>query len=122
MGRQAFYTRAVCDGGLNASEKAYLFSLFKKIRVQLSEVSANYQQFFSTSDNEQAVSRSSSCKSDYDLLGIEPGASAEEIKQAYRTLVKMTHPDRFAHESEEVRKQMTKKFQEIQQAYENLTK
>lgn len=30
----------------------------------------------------------------YDVLGIEPGASREEIKEAYRRLMQKVHPDR----------------------------
>ena len=32
------------------------------------------------------------------VLGLAPGASAQEIKAAYRDLAKVWHPDRFAHD------------------------
>lgn len=48
----------------------------------------------------------------YSILGLNPGASAEEIKQAYRKLASKHHPDRGGD---------TKKFQEIQAAYQMLT-
>ncbi len=32
------------------------------------------------------------------VLGLEPGASHEHIRQAYRDLVQVWHPDRFAHD------------------------
>lgn len=35
----------------------------------------------------------------YKTLGIEPGASLEEIKKAYRQMVKIWHPDRFSPSS-----------------------
>src|SRR5271165_1326633 len=33
------------------------------------------------------------------ILGLEPGATEEEIKSAYHTLVKVWHPDRFQHDA-----------------------
>ncbi len=113
---------AVCDGSLNDSEKAYLFSLFRKLGVQLSDIDEGYQSFFTASQKEVIEVATKHRKSDYDVLGLEKGASMDEIKQAYRSLVKMCHPDRFMHESETVRSEMASRFREIQQAYENLTK
>lgn len=46
----------------------------------------------------------------YDVLGVKPGASQEEIKSAYRRLVKKYHPDMPGGNA--------KKFMEVQQAYE----
>ncbi|MBM4294389.1 MAG: hypothetical protein FJ126_05710, partial [Deltaproteobacteria bacterium] len=34
----------------------------------------------------------------YKILGIEPGFSPEDTKQAYRDLVKIWRPDRFTHD------------------------
>jgi hypothetical protein len=34
----------------------------------------------------------------FQVLGLKPGASPEEVKQAYRDLVKVWHPDRFGHD------------------------
>jgi len=113
---------AVCDGDLNASEKAYLFSLLKKIRINLSEVDASYQSYFTEKTRASAEPKVIKRKNDFELLGLESGASLDEIKRAYRSLVKMCHPDRFMHESEAVRSEMAQRFREIQQAYENLTK
>jgi curved DNA-binding protein CbpA len=49
----------------------------------------------------------------YKVLGVSPGASAEELHDAYRRLVKLHHPDRNAGSPES-----TRRFQEIQQAYD----
>ena len=48
----------------------------------------------------------------YSILGLQRGASAEEIKKAYRSLAMKHHPDRGGDE---------KKFKEISQAYEYLS-
>lgn len=56
----------------------------------------------------------------YSVLGIQPGASKEEIKRAFREQAKKHHPDRFANESQETRDYHEKKFKEINEAYEKL--
>ncbi len=49
----------------------------------------------------------------YATLGVEPGASPEEVKKAYRKRALETHPDRNDGNDE--------KFKEVQEAYEILT-
>lgn len=54
----------------------------------------------------------------YAILGLAPGASLENIKQAYRALVKRWHPDRFAEPG--AKDQAEERFREITEAYEYL--
>lgn len=56
----------------------------------------------------------------HDILGVKKNASVEEIKKAYRKLVKIHHPDNFATGTESQQKMAAEKFVEIQNAYENL--
>ena len=56
----------------------------------------------------------------YEILGLKPGASPEEVKQAYRDLAKVWHPDRFSHDSRLQRKAQ-EKLKEINEAYERLS-
>ncbi len=56
----------------------------------------------------------------YTILGVQPGATQDEIKKAYREQAKKHHPDRFANESQEVKDYHEKKFKEINEAYEKL--
>jgi len=77
------------------------------------------------SGNSYGGSRSSSrtrTKSDYEVLGLKEGASWDEVKKAYRDLVKKYHPDILMGkgESESIVSEGTKKLQEINVAYENL--
>jgi len=55
----------------------------------------------------------------YQLLGLKPGASPEQVKQAFRDMVKVWHPDRFAHD-ERLRLLAQDKLKEINGAYEIL--
>ena len=58
----------------------------------------------------------------YKILGIEPSATDEEVKRAYREMAKKNHPDLVSNLGEEVRKAAEKKFQEINAAYETIKK
>jgi uncharacterized membrane protein YkvA (DUF1232 family) len=56
----------------------------------------------------------------YSILGINPNASIDEIKQAYRHLATQYHPDKVAHLGEEFRVLAESRFKEIQEAYQKL--
>ena len=51
----------------------------------------------------------------YNILGVSPTATTEEIKKAYRVLAMRHHPDRNAHPASETR------FNAIKTAYELLS-
>lgn len=55
----------------------------------------------------------------YEILEIEPGASLEEIKRAYRDLAFVWHPDRFAH-NDRLQQKAEQRLTEINQAYDEL--
>ncbi|MBF0378993.1 MAG: DnaJ domain-containing protein [Desulfamplus sp.] len=61
-------------------------------------------------------------KSPYQILGISPKASKEEIQAAYRSAVKQYHPDRVAHLGKELQDFANNKFIEIKEAYNILMK
>ena len=55
----------------------------------------------------------------YQILGLKPNASPEEVKKAYRQLAKIWHPDLF-HNNNKEQQQAEVKFKEIAEAYEIL--
>ena len=55
----------------------------------------------------------------YRILGLAPGAAAEEVKAAYRDLVQVWHPDRFPADSR-LRAKAERNLQRINAAYEVL--
>ena len=56
----------------------------------------------------------------YNVLGVNRGASIDEIKGAYRKLAAKYHPDKVEHLGDEFRVLADKKFKEIQEAYQEL--
>jgi hypothetical protein len=55
----------------------------------------------------------------YELLGVSPGVSRQELKAAYRDLAKVWHPDRFAHDPR-LQAKAQNKLKEINEAYDQL--
>jgi DnaJ like chaperone protein len=59
---------------------------------------------------------------DYKILEIEPSASNEELKKAYRRMAMKYHPDKVSHLGEDFQKAAKDKFQMVNQAFENIKK
>jgi DnaJ like chaperone protein len=57
----------------------------------------------------------------YAILGLDPGASQSEIKEAYRMLAKVHHPDRFEQVGDEAANAANERFRQIKEAYNHLT-
>ncbi len=57
----------------------------------------------------------------HDVLGVEPGASAEEVRAAWRSLARRHHPDLTADDPEAARR-ATRRMAEINAAYASLTR
>ncbi|PSB07240.1 low-complexity protein [Pleurocapsa sp. CCALA 161] len=56
----------------------------------------------------------------YKVLGLEPGASLEEVNQAYKDLVFIWHPDRVPQDNERLVKKSVAKIQQINEARDSL--
>ena len=55
----------------------------------------------------------------YKILGVDSSVTAEELKKAYRDLVKEWHPDRLLH-NPSLHKTAQQRLQEINEAYDQL--
>ena len=60
--------------------------------------------------------------SSYKVLEIDPSASVEEVKKAYRKMAKKFHPDKLQSRDPALLKGAQEKFQEVQKAYEAIQK
>lgn len=56
----------------------------------------------------------------YAVLGIERGASAHDIKQAYRKLISQNHPDKLGDVPEELKRRAEQRASEINAAYDRI--
>lgn len=61
-------------------------------------------------------------KNYYDVLGVTPTATFEEIKAAYREKAKQYHPDKVSHLGTEFQELAERRMKELNEAYEFLTK
>lgn len=59
--------------------------------------------------------------SHYDVLGVPPDASDDEIRRAYRQLVRTYHPDRHASEAPEVRHWAEERMRDLTLAWTELS-
>ena len=56
----------------------------------------------------------------FKILKLKPGASLEDVKRAYKTQVKIWHPDRFPQESPRLQKKAHEMFQKVTTAYKKI--
>lgn len=62
----------------------------------------------------------SSGPSPYEVLGVSPQASQEEVRRAYQKLVQQYHPDQVSHLGAELREVAERRTKEINAAYNQL--
>lgn len=58
----------------------------------------------------------------YRILEVDPSASDDEVKKAYRRMAMKYHPDKVAQLGEEVQRAAHEKFKKVQEAYEAIQK
>lgn len=101
---------ALADGVVNAQEQDILL----KIAHYLGISSADYNSTNATYKQDSTA--------DYEILEIQPNATNDEVKKAYRKMAVKYHPDKVAHLGEEVQKAADEKFKRLNQAYESIKK
>jgi DnaJ like chaperone protein len=58
--------------------------------------------------------------SSYKILEIEPTASNDEVKKAYRRMAMKYHPDKVSHLGDEFRNSADEKFKKVNEAYDKI--
>ncbi len=101
-----------------------LWQVLKRLKQASGDYQAHHTGGHQANDGTSSdSSRQGSGKLDpYKILGVTPRATPGEIKTAYRHLASQYHPDKVAHLGEEFRALAEKRFKEIQEAYQQLTR
>lgn len=97
--------------GEYASQERYVI---EQITAALGLSSADYRSLLALYSKQQDPNWA------YQALEIEPSATDEEVKKAYRRMAMKYHPDKVASAGDEVRQKATEKFRAINEAYEHI--
>ncbi|MCW7753027.1 co-chaperone DjlA [Desulfobotulus sp. H1] len=103
---------AVSDGKLTSEEERLI-----RRAVQIFGLSASFYEQLRSRYMKKGTGS-------YDVLGLDPSATDEEVKKQYRRLVREYHPDTIASKGlpEEFTELAEEKFRTIQEAYESIKK
>ena len=101
---------ANADGRISQEELGVINTISDYMGITTSDFKSVKAMFIKETDNA------------YKILGIEPSATDEEVKRAYREMAKKNHPDLVSNLGDEVREAAERKFQEINVAYESIKK
>jgi DnaJ like chaperone protein len=101
---------AAADNDFHYTEKNILEQICALLGITPNDQKALFAMFIPETD------------SAYKILGVQPNATIDEIKKAYRKLARENHPDKFAHLGDDIKRNAEEKFVKIQQAYEKIKK
>ena len=99
---------ANADGSVSDSELQKLSQIASGLSLNLPDFERIKAMIVKNTDNA------------YKILEVEPNASQDEIKTAYRNMVKKYHPDKIRSDNTAMIKGAEEKFREVQKAYETL--
>lgn len=103
---------ALSDGAVHPDEQAVIERIAAIFRISGADFESLKAPYFKNTDPTWA----------YKALEIEPTASEDEIKKAYRRMAMKFHPDKVNNLGEEMKKSATEKFRTINEAYETIKK
>ncbi len=103
-----------------------IWRFFLKGKLPLFEQQKSFRRYQQQQESQQQSHANSGAanqnapKDPYAVLGIEPKASIEDIKKAYKTLANKYHPDKVQHLGDEFKALAETRFKDIQEAYQTL--
>lgn len=111
---EILFSVGMTDGRISEREQRMLDYVIRLFRISQETVEALRRKY--------GVSSGASSRA-YEVLGLQKTATEAEIKKAYRKLILEYHPDTVANKEgagEEFRAYAAKRFQEVQNAYEQI--
>ena len=99
---------AQADGQVDISEQKTIAQISNQMGISSSDFESIQAMFVKNTN------------SDFKILEIEPTATNEELKKAYRRMAMKYHPDKVSHLGEEFQKAANEKFQKVNEAYGNI--
>lgn len=102
---------ANADGRVDRAEEEMLHRIAGHIGVSEKDLGSMHAMFRRPAPNTA-----------YQILEVDPSATDEEVKKAYRRMVMKHHPDKVVNLGEEFQKAAAEKFRKVQEAYERICK
>jgi DnaJ like chaperone protein len=103
---------AYADGEVHPLELDAIQRIAANFRISAADFDSVRAPYTQTVDRDWA----------YKTLEIEPSATNDEIKKAYRSMAMKYHPDKVGDLGEDVKKSATERFRTINEAYEAIKK
>ncbi|MDP2187143.1 MAG: TerB family tellurite resistance protein [Sphingobacteriaceae bacterium] len=101
---------ALADGELSNAELKVLEEIAHLMRISTADYNSTRAMFGHSTEDA------------YTVLEVAATATDDELKKAYRRLAAKHHPDKVAHLGEEVQQAAKEKFQQLNQAWEQVKK
>ncbi len=100
---------ANADGQVHRAEEELLQRIAAMLGVSEKDLGSMHAMF-----------RRPAASTAYRILELEPNATDDEVKKAYRRMAMKHHPDKVLHLGEEFQKAAAEKFRKVQEAYERI--
>ena len=101
---------SLADGKINKSEIDLIEKMSGALGINSSDFISIRNMFIPETD------------SSYKILEIEPSATNDDVKKAYRKMAMKYHPDKVSHLGDDFRKSADEKFKKVNEAYEKIKK
>ena len=101
---------AQADGHIDISELQLIDHIAQTMGISSKDIESIKSMFVANTD------------AAYKILEIDPSASDEDIKKAYRKMAMKYHPDKVSYLGEDFQNAANEKFQKVNDAYEKLKK